>query len=281
VSLVFRAPLQAIELAVAKLKSDGIVNPDAAFNVRAPGSLRREVAYYDRDFMRRLGRTAAEAEIVGAALNMLKAHGLVDDGASYDEAAFARHRSEVKSAFTGSWTTLSPTMERLMYMLTSARRPKHLLELGSFWGYTLAWFAGPCVGTHRAYAAERIIGVDIDGAMTERARENFAALPNSEAVSLVAGDARSVLSELDGPFDFVYIEAKDDDASEPEGLYLKLLMQVYGRLSPGAWVIAHDSVDWTFAEEMAEYLPFVRDSGRFSESVAFEIDECGLELSVR
>lgn len=46
-------------------------------------------------------------------------------------------------------------------------------------------------------------------------------------------------------------------------------------------MIAHDSLDWTFAGEMAEYLPFVRDGGRFSESVSFEVDQCGLELSVK
>ncbi len=280
-SLTFRAPQRAVDLALAKLKSDGIVHPDAAFNHDATGSLRREVAYYDRDFICRLGRTSAEAEIVDAALGMLRQHGLVADSSSYDERAFEKHRAEVKGTFVGSWTSLSPTMERLLYMLTSVRRPQHLLELGSFWGYTLAWFAGPCVGGNRAYDAERIIGIDIDKEMTEQARANFATLPHADGVQLMAGDARSVLLDMPGPFDFVYIEAKSDDPGTSDGLYLTLLDQVYDRLAPGAWVIAHDSIDWTFAAEMAEYLPYVRESGRFSESVSVEIDECGLELSVK
>jgi predicted O-methyltransferase YrrM len=280
-SLVFRAPRRAIDLAMARLRADGIVHPDAEFNPDAPGHLRREVAYYDRDFMDRLGRTSAEAEVVDSALDMLKEHGLVDSTAAYDAGTFDRHRVEVRATFSGSWTSFTPTMERLIYMLTSVRRPRHLLELGSFWGYTLAWFAGPCVGTNSVYAAERVIGIDINRAMTEQAKVNFGKLPNSEAVTLVAGDARSVLADLPGPFDFVYIEAKNDEDEEPAGLYLELLKQVYDRMPAGAWVIAHDSLDWTFAEEMAEYLPFVRESGRFSESVSFEVDECGLELSVK
>ncbi|GEM_PF-1201707 len=280
-SLVFRAPDKAVQFAVEQLKNDGIVHPDAAFNPHAPGNLRREITYYDRDFMGRLGRTPAEAEVVDAALGMLRTHNLVDEAAAYDAMAFDRYRVEVKTIFSGSWTSLSPTMERLMYMLTSVKRPRHLLELGSFWGYTLAWFAGPCVGTDRVYAAERVIGIDTDRMMTGKAKENFARLPHSDVVELMIGDARSILPDLPGPFDFVYLEAKNDNALEPEGLYLQLLTELYDKLVPGAWVIAHDSLDWSFASEMAEYLRFVRNSGRFTESVSFEIDQYGLELSVK
>jgi predicted O-methyltransferase YrrM len=278
VAITFRAPQRAVELAVERMKTDGVVHPDATFNPSAPGELRREIAYYDRDFMYRLGRSGGGPDIVDAALSLLKEHGLVENDASYDADAFEKHIEEVRSTFEGTWTTLSPAMQRLIYMLTSVRRPSHLLELGSFWGFTLACFAGPCVGTNRTYAAERIIGVDVDAAMTERARGNFARLENTEVVRLIAEDARTALDGLPGPFDFVYIEAKGQGA---DGLYLALLKQVYDRLGPGAWVIAHDSVDWSFAEEMRAYLPFVRDRSRFAESVAFEIDECGLELSIR
>jgi predicted O-methyltransferase YrrM len=255
-----------------------MVHPDAEYNSDAAGFLRREVAYYDRDLMYRLGRTEAEEEIVDSALAMLKEHGLAAPGAAYDKEAFARHRADIRGKFEGTWTSLSPTMERLMYMLTSVRRPAHLIEFGSFWGYTLAWFAGPCVGPHAAYGAERIIGIDIDARMTAKAVANFRKLGDPDNVELIAEDARTALERMNGPFDSVYIEAKSD---EMEGLYLSLLKQVYDRLAPGAWVMAHDNLDWTFREEMAEYLPYVRGRERFSQSVSFEIDSCGLELSIR
>jgi predicted O-methyltransferase YrrM len=278
VAITFRAPRRAIDLAVRRLKNDGIVHADAAFNPEAPGGLRREVAYYDRDFMYRLGRTSGEEEIVDSALKLLQARGLVSASASYDKDACRKHRLTLRERFEGTWTTLSPTMERLFYMLTSVRRPGHLLELGSFWGYTLAWFAGPCVGAHPAYRAERIVGIDIDADMVSRARENFARLPNSGEVELIAEDARTAIDRLPGTFDFVYIEAKSDGG---DGLYLSLLEQLYDRLQPGTWVMAHDSVDWSFADEMSAYLPYVRDKTRFSESIAFEVDECGLELTIK
>jgi predicted O-methyltransferase YrrM len=277
-AITFRAPDEAIDLAVRKLKADGIVHPEARFNPNAPGDLRREIAYYDQDFLRRVGRASAEEQTVDAALTMLKEHDLVPASASYDKEALVQHRELVRENFVGGWTSLTPTMERLIYMLTSVRRPMHLLELGSFWGFTLAWFAGPGVGPHRCYNAERIIGIDIDEKMTTQARSNFAKLPDTDRVQLIGEDARTALDHVPGPFDFVYIEAKLEHG---DGLYLDLLKQVYDRLTPGAWVIAHDNIDWSFAQEMANYLPYVRDPARFRESVSFEVDECGLELSIR
>jgi predicted O-methyltransferase YrrM len=277
-TIIFQSPPRAIAQAVAKLKSDGIVHPDAAFNPDAPQGLRREVAYHDRDFLSRLGYTAAEEETVDCALALLKENRLVPASGSYDKASCERHRREVREKFSGAWTSLSPTMERLIYMLTSVRQPAHLLELGSFWGYTLAWFAGPCLGSYPAVPAERIIGIDIDAAATAQARENFTGLVGAHNVTLIAEDARTALERIPGPFDFVYLEAKLDDG---EGLYLPLLKQIYDRIPVGGWVIAHDNLDLDCADEMAVYLPYVRDGAHFCQSIAFEVDRCGLELSIK
>jgi hypothetical protein len=293
--LTFRPQREAAELALQRMKDDRLVHVDAVFNDDAPGGLRSEVTRRDPHFAYRLGRTPLESEIVDGALGFLKAEGLVAEDADYDRAAVDRHRALLSETFEGSWTTLSPTMERLMYMLTSVRRPAHLLELGCFWGYTLGWFAGPCVGPDRAYEPERIIGIDVDADMIAKARSNFGKLPNAERVELIAEDARTAIDRIDGPFDFVYLEAKyenrqiaaseasgDTDPLRPvSGLYLVLLRQIYDRLSEGAWVMAHDNLDWTAAKQMAPYLAFVRDRARFSQSVCFDVDDCGMELSIR
>lgn len=294
-AVTFRPSGEAIELALAKMKEDGLVHPDAVFNEGAPGGLRREVTARDPYFSYRLGRTTEELTIVGEALDLLKRAGHVPVSADYDRQAVDAHRARLKEKFEGPWTTLSPTMERLMYMLTSVRRPQHLLELGSFWGYTLGWFAGPCIGPARAYTPERIIGIDVDADMVKKAKSNFKKLENVESVELIAEDARKALGHIDGPFDFVYIEAKYENRqiakaeaeglSDPYGpvpyLYLVLLKQLYDRLPSGAWVIAHDNLDWTAQKQMAPYLEFVRDKAHFSESICFDIDDCGMELSIK
>ena len=135
----------------------------------------------------------------------------------------------------------------------------------------------------------------VDADMVKKARANFGKLENAESVELVAEDARTALDHIDGPFDFVYIEAKYENRqiaaaeasgeSDPlgpvSGLYLILLKQIYDRLPEGAWVMAHDNLDWTARKQMAPYLEFVRDKAHFSESICFDIDDCGIELSIK
>ncbi|HYW68068.1 MAG TPA: class I SAM-dependent methyltransferase [bacterium] len=294
-AVTFYPSSDVVKLAMDKMKEDGLVHPEAVFNESAPGGLRREVTARDPYFSYRLGRTKLEEQVVDGALEMMKRSGLVPPSADYDRSAVERHRALLKEKFEGSWTTLSPTMERLMFMLTSVKQPAHLLELGCFWGYTLGWFAGPCVGPAPAFEPERIIGIDVDAGMIEKARANFGGIEGGERVELVAEDARTALDRIDGPFDFVYIEAKFENrqiaAAEAEGfsdplgpvpyLYLVLLKQVYDRLPPGAWVMAHDNLDWSAKKQMAPYLEFVRDKAHFSESICFDIDDCGMELSIR
>ncbi len=295
-AVTFRPSREAIELALASMKDDGLVHPEAVFNADAPDGLRREVTYRDPHFCRRLGRTALESKIVDSALDLLKRAGHVPVSSDYDRQAVERHRAELKKKFEGSWTTLSPTMERLMYMLTSVKKPAHLLELGCFWGYTLGWFAGPCIGSNRAFVPARVIGIDVDADMIKKAKANFRKLENVEPVKLIAEDARTALDRIEGPFDFVYIEAKYENRADRRGgglglrpthsarcacLYLVLLKQLYDRLPEGAWVMAHDNLDWSARKQMAPYLEFVRDRAHFSESICFDIDDCGIELSFK
>lgn len=276
--LVFHPPQAVIKMIIEELKQDGVVHPDARFNYDAENGLRKEVAYRDDDFQYRMGRSSAEEEIVDAALKMLISLNLVSPEANYNKTAFDKFRTEVKGAFRGTWTSITPVMERLIYMLTAVKRPLNLVELGSFWGNTLAWFAGPCLGRNREYEAEKIYGIDIDIEMTEMARRNFAMLKNCEAVELIAEDASIALNKIDGPIDILYLEAKDE--SNKSG-YLEFLKQAYNKLPPGAWVIAHDSTAYDHQDDLREYLAWVRDKSNFSESISFDIDRYGLELSIR
>ncbi len=210
----------------------------------------------------------------------------------YHRQAFDRHRRQIAETFSNPFagplgnphltgTTVTRMMERLLYMLTSVRRPAHLLELGTFWGNTLAWFAGPCIGSRPLYDPQRIIGVDRNVKMTDVARSNFAKLPSAQRVELIAEEARSVLDRLGGPFDALYLEAKAPGPRGQEVYYLELLRQVYDRLPAGAWVLAHDVTHFCFREPMREYLAYVRDKAHFRESICFDVDWYGLELSIK
>lgn len=275
---VFHPPESAVEAAMVRLKQDGEIHPNARFNYGAEDGLRTEVTWRDYDFQHRMGRSVLDEEIVDAALEMLVSINLVPADSGYDKDRFDGFRADIKEKFKGSWTSITPVMERLMYMLTAVKRPKRLVELGSFWGNTLAWFAGPCIGRSPEFVAERVYGVEIDEKMTEQARENFGRLERCEAVELIGEDAAIVLDRIEAPIDFLYLEAKDERCKND---YLYFLRQAYDKLPPGAWVIAHDSTAVSHRKEMEGYLAWVRDHDNFSESICFDVDALGLELSVK
>ncbi len=272
-------PRETIEKAVDYLRKRQWVRSDAHFNDEAEGGHRSEIGYRDYDLLMMLGHTPDEELVVAGALELLRENGFIGwDAGAYAPAEFEQMRKRI-AKFDGAWTSFSDVMERLVYALTAARQPEVLLELGSFWGHTLAYFAGPAIGPSPEYRAKRIYGVDVNAGMCERARANLTGIPNSGAVTIITGDGREVIDQIEGPIDFLYLEAKPDDGSE--FLYLKLLELYYDRLSPDAWVIAHDTTARGHLDEMEDYLPWVRDPAHFRASICFDIDRYGLELSIK
>lgn len=280
-ALAFRPDKKTIERALAALKGYGnMVAPDAFFNYDARDGLRREVAFRDEDFLGILGSIGDEI-VVDSILEMLKSKGLVSRKAAYRKEAFEDLVTLIKDKWFYPWSTFTKAMRRLFYMLASVKQPKIVVGMGIFYGYTLAWSAGPSCGKQRIYTAEKIYGVDINRKAIKGARKNFATLDGAEHVELLAEDGRIVAERLEGPVDFLHLDADDEKIGKK--LYLELLKKLYPKLSPGAWVLAHDVTDPTFYKsgDFVEYLDYVRDPRFFSESILFDIDHCGLELSIK
>jgi predicted O-methyltransferase YrrM len=267
-----------IEMALENLKRAGLVSRDAYFNYDAPQHLRREVTYRDFDFLSRLSRIA-EVEIVRSVLMWLKQKGVVPEGATYDEKAFDKLRQEVKGQFAIPGTSVTPVMERLLYMLSSVRRPRRVIGLGTHYGYALAWAIGPSCGSGRKYAAEKVYGIDIDAEATERAKENLHKLADTQHIELIAEDGLEAVERLKGPFDYVFLDVESKELGK--GLYLELLKKLYGKVEEGGWVLAHDTVVPPFAGQLEAYLAYVRDGANFKESISFDVDAYGLELSIK
>ena len=277
-ALIYTCENQVIEMALEKLKDAGLVSRDAYFNYDAPQNLRREVTYRDFDFLSRLSRTA-ETETIRSILAWLKQKGIVPEGATYDEKAFDELRQEVKGQFVIPGTSVTPVMERLLYMLSSVRRPRRVIGLGTYCGYALVWAIGPSCGSGREYEAEKVYGIDIDAEATERAKENLGKLAYTDHIELIAEDGLGAVERLKGPFDYVFLDVESKELGK--GLYLGLLKKIYGKVEEGGWVLAHDTVVPPFAEQLEAYLAYVRDGENFKESISFDVDAYGLELSVK
>jgi predicted O-methyltransferase YrrM len=277
-TLTYRCENQTIETALENLKEAGLVSQDAYFNFDAPRNLRREVAYRDFDFLSRLSRLS-DVETVRSILAWLQQEGIVPQDATYDEEAFDQLRREVRENFTIPGTSMTPVMERLLYMLSSIKRPRSVIGLGTYCGNALVWSVGSSCGPARAYQAEKVYGIDLDVEATQRAQENFAKLAHTDHIELLTEDGLEAVERLEGPFDYVFLDVESKELGK--SIYLELLKRLYEKVEPEGWVLAHDTVVPPFAGQIEEYLAFVRDRENFRVSVSFDIDPFGLELSIK
>jgi len=267
-----------IEKALVRLKGDGLVSAEAYFNHNASQGLRREVAYRDFDFLTRLSRSA-EVETVSSILAWLKGNGVVPDDAQYDRETFNAFKAEVKENFTIPGTSITPVMEQLLYMLSSVKRPQRVIGIGTYCGYALVWAVGASCGQERLYASQIIYGIDIDEGVTDKARSNFSKLAHSRHIELIAEDGLKAADRLGGPFDYVYLDVESKELGK--GLYLELLKRLYEKIAKGGWILAHDTVAPPFAGQLEGYLGYVRDTNNFRESISFDVDPFGLELTIK
>ena len=102
---------------------------------------------------------------------------------------------------------------------------------------------------------------------------------STDHIDLIAEDGLRAVERLAGPFDYVYLDVEGKDLGK--GLYLELLKRLYGKIEKGGGVLAHDIAVPPFAKEFEEYLRYVRDGENFRESILFDVDAFGLELSVK
>ena len=133
-----------------------------------------------------------------------------------------------------------PLQGRLLVMLTRMIRPRRILELGTFSGYSAL-----CFTVGRPDRAE-VHTVEIDDEAEEALLDVFARSPRARDIHLHIGDAMQVVPAIsDRPWDMVYIDA--NKRSYPD--YLALVKPL---VAPGGYILADNTI-WS---------DFVLDTGR-------------------
>ena len=106
---------------------------------------------------------------------------------------------------------VSPAHGRLLHLLARMMGARRILEIGTLGGYSTICLA-------RALPEDgRLVTLEIDPHHAAVARENLARAGVAGKVELIIGPAADTLARLEGPFDFVFIDA--DKPSNP--VYLK------------------------------------------------------------
>ena len=157
---------------------------------------------------------------------------------------------------------------RFLEMLVHALDARNVLEIGTYSGYSsIAMAAGLAPGG-------RITTCEVYPLHVEHARSNIAASGYSDRIEVLEGRALETIAGLDGPFDFVFIDAD-------KGGYLSYFEAVLPKLAPRG-LIAADNTLWSGrvldASDQSEDTVAIR---RFNDAVAADTRVVCVQLSVR
>lgn len=119
---------------------------------------------------------------------------------------------------------------RLLKMLVRMIKPKQVLELGTFSGYS-----AQCLAEGLLDADARVHTIEIEDELEDFVREHLAQCPWGDRITLHMGDACAILPTLGVEFDLVFIDA---NKRQYPGYYELVLPHV----KPGGFVIADNTL---------------------------------------
>lgn len=138
--------------------------------------------------------------------------------------------AETREKLSSPGMMVGPLEGRYLEMLVFALKPRLVLEIGTFSGYSsLSMAAGLASGA-------RIITCELNPVHAEMARRHIAASAYGDVIEVIEGPALETVTRLEGPFDFVFIDAD-------KGSYRAYFEAVLPKLAPGG-LIATDNTLW-------------------------------------
>lgn len=144
-------------------------------------------------------------------------------------------------------------------------KPRHVLEVGTLIGYSAI-----LMGKEMDESAE-IVTIEIHREEAEIAGQSIIKSNIPAKVKIITGDALEVIPTLKGPFDFAFIDAEKSE-------YFQYLLLSEDKLKKGSVVFADNA--GIFADQMRDYLDYVRDSGKY-RSRYVQVGDDGVEISVK
>lgn len=118
---------------------------------------------------------------------------------------------------------------RVLSMLSHMIKPKRILEIGTFTGYSALCLAeGMPEGSH-------MITVDINEELEDRVRAYFTQSQKSSAITYLIGDATKVVAGLGGEFDMVFIDADKHN-------YLTYYKLIFDKVSQGGFILVDNTL---------------------------------------
>ena len=176
---------------------------------------------------------------------------------------------------------IRPQVQGLLKFLLALHRPKTILEVGTAIGFSALLMS--------EYAPEgcHITTIEKYEKRIPLAKENFKRAGREDAITLLEGDAADILKELDGSYDFIFMDAA-------KGQYIHFLPDVLRLLRTGGLLVSDnvlqdgDVMESRFAvtrrnrtihARMREYLYGIKHHEKL-ETVILQVGD-GVALSVK
>jgi len=155
-----------------------------------------------------------------------------------------------------------------LHLLVKATRARNVLELGTSHGFSAIW-----MGLALEETGGRLTTIEIDKERYDLARRHVSEAGLSQRISLIKGDAHREVVKLEGPFDFVFLDAdKEGQMDYFSKLYPK-------KLVPGGILAAHNAIRQ--ANSMRDYLEMIRKHSDFDTVTLSVTMDDGFCLSYR
>ncbi|MDF2502242.1 MAG: O-methyltransferase family 3 [Anaerosporomusa subterranea] len=178
-----------------------------------------------------------------------------------------------RSASEGAVPILRPECEKILVDVVREKRPVRLLEIGTAIGYSTLLISASMP------ESATLVTLELDAERAAIAKQHIADAGFTERVTVLVGDALTMIDQLTGDFDFVFLDG-------PKGQYLAYLQLLLNKLAPVAVVVA-DNVLFrgmvnseenpprryrTLVKRLREYLAFVSTDERFATTLLSDGD---------
>jgi len=171
--------------------------------------------------------------------------GLVVYAAEQDKTS-PEFRNEFIKEFPRTGLNTTPGDAMMLRILVESSGAKRGVEIGSASG-----FGAVNMGIAFERTGGHLTTLEIDAARVQECHDNLQKVGLESVVTCVEGDALKTLPTLEGPIDFVFIDALKQD-------YLKYFKLLEPKLKPGAVIIADNVIQ--SARAMRDYLDFIQNS---------------------
>ena len=155
---------------------------------------------------------------------------------------------------TGRMLNITPDTGEFLAVLVKATGARRILEVGTSNGYSTLWLADAVEPVDGA-----VTTIELAPAKIEMARANFARAGLDTRITLLEGDAGTMLANLfDASFDLLFLDSKRSD-------YLDWWPDIRRILRAGGLLVVDNAT--SHAEEMAAFTAAVRADTAFTTSL--------------